>query len=141
MGDRTFVEHAIRQHDVDTIIHFAGSVVVPESLEKPLKYYDNNTSNTRNLLETAVRYGIDKFIFSSTAAVYRAPATLDAVDESTPLEPASLYGMSKLISEMMLRDISLAHGMRYVTLRYFNVAGADPKAGQPHEDGESVCRR
>ena len=126
VGDRTLVEQTIREYEVDTIIHFAGSVVVPESLEKPLKYYDNNTSNTRNLLETAVRCGIEKFIFSSTAAVYRAPDTLDAVDETTALEPASPYGMSKLMSEMMLRDVSLAHGMRYVTLRYFNVAGADP---------------
>ncbi len=127
VGDRALVERTIRQHNVDTIVHFAGSVVVPESLEKPLKYYENNTSNTRNLLETAVRCGIDKFIFSSTAAVYRAPATLDAVDETTPLEPSTPYGMSKLMSEMMLRDVSLAHGMRYVALRYFNVAGADPQ--------------
>jgi UDP-glucose 4-epimerase len=126
VGDRALVERTIREHGIDTIIHFAGSVVVPESLEKPLKYYDNNTSNTRNLLETAVRCGIDKFVFSSTAAVYRAPTSLDAVDETSPLEPASPYGMSKLMSEMMLRDVSLAHGMRYVTLRYFNVAGADP---------------
>lgn len=127
IGDRALVESILREHAVDTIVHFAGSVVVPESLVKPLKYYENNTGNTRQLLESAVRCGVRQFIFSSTAAVYKAPASLDAVDERAPLEPASPYGMSKLMSEMMLRDTANAHDMRYVILRYFNVAGADPQ--------------
>jgi UDP-glucose 4-epimerase len=127
VGDRALVEYTLRHHEVDTIVHFAGSVVVPESLEKPLKYYDNNTGNTRHLLESAVRCGVEQFIFSSTAAVYKAPQTLDSVDETAPLEPASPYGMSKLMSEMMIRDVSSAHGLRHVILRYFNVAGADPE--------------
>ncbi len=128
IADRRLVEQVIARNKVDAIIHFAGSVVVPESLENPLKYYDNNTCRTRNLIETAVRCGIDKFIFSSTAAVYAAPATLQPITEDAPLVPMSPYGASKLMSEMMLRDTALAHNMRYVMLRYFNVAGADPKA-------------
>ena len=126
VGDRALVERTIKENNVDTIVHFAGSVVVPESLEKPLKYYENNTSRTRTLLETAVRCGIEQFIFSSTAAVYEAPTSLKAVDETAPLVPASPYGMSKLMSETMIRHVADAHGMRYVMLRYFNVAGADP---------------
>ena len=126
IGDRTLVEKTIRDNKIDTIVHFAGSVVVPESIEKPLKYYENNTSRTRTLLETAVRCGIEQFIFSSTAAVYEAPNTLKPVDEIAPLVPSSPYGMSKLMSESMIRDVANAHGMRYVMLRYFNVAGADP---------------
>jgi UDP-glucose 4-epimerase len=127
IGNQSLVNEVIRHHKVDTIIHFAGSVVVPESLVDPLKYYQNNTCNTRALLETAVDCGIKQFIFSSTAAVYQAPSSLEAVDETAPLAPASPYGMSKLMSEMMIRDIALAHDLRYVMLRYFNVAGADPQ--------------
>lgn len=127
VDDQVLVEEIIHEHKVDTIVHFAGSVVVPESLVNPLKYYENNTGVTRDLLETAVRCGIKQFIFSSTAAVYEAPPTLDAVDELANLAPSSPYGMSKWMSEMMIRDVSIAHGMRYVMLRYFNVAGADPQ--------------
>ena len=101
--------------------------MVPESFEKPLKYYANNTCATRNLVETAVRCGVNKLIFSSTAAVYQAPDTLVPVDETAPLVPASPYGQSKLMSEMMIRDVAQAHDLRYVMLRYFNVAGADPQ--------------
>lgn len=126
IGDRALVESTIRDNNIDTIVHFAGSVVVPESIEKPLKYYENNTSRTRTLLETAVRCGIKQFIFSSTAAVYAAPKTLTPVDETAPLIPSSPYGESKLMSETMIRDVADAHGMRYVMLRYFNVAGSDP---------------
>ena len=126
VGDRSLVERTIRDNKVDTIVHFAGSVVVPESLEKPLKYYENNTCRTRTLVETAVRCGVKQFIFSSTAAVYEAPKTLRAVDETAPLVPSSPYGKSKMMSEIMIRDVADAHGMRYVMLRYFNVAGADP---------------
>ena len=127
VGDQQLVEHVPREHRIDTIVHFAGSVVVPESLEKPLKYYDNNTGKTRALLASAVRCGVDKFIFSSTAAVYAPPSDLTPVDETAPLAPSAPYGQSKLMSEIMVRDTALAHGMRYVMLRYFNVAGADPK--------------
>jgi len=126
IGDRGLVEKTIRDNKIDTIVHFAGSVVVPESIKKPLKYYENNTSRTRTLLETAVRCGIEQFIFSSTAAVYAAPNTLEPVNETAALVPASPYGMSKLMSENMIRDVATAHNMRYVMLRYFNVAGADP---------------
>ena len=127
IADRALVEKLIKDHDVEAIIHFAGSVVVPESIDNPLKYYHNNTSNTRTLIETAVRCKVDKFIFSSTAAVYAAPNTLDPIREDALLAPMTPYGASKLMSEMMLRDTAKAHGMRYVMLRYFNVAGADPQ--------------
>lgn len=126
IGDTALVEATIREHRVDTIVHFAGSVVVPESIENPLKYYENNTCRTRALVESAVRCGVEQFIFSSTAAVYEAPQTLTPVDETAPLVPASPYGASKLMSETMIRDVATAHGMRYVMLRYFNVAGGDP---------------
>lgn len=126
IADRDLVMKTIRDEKVDTIIHFAGSVVVPESFQNPLKYYENNTSKTLVLLQCAVDCGIEQFIFSSTAAVYAARSTLEPVDEKALLEPASPYGTSKLMSEMMIRDAYEAHGMRYVMLRYFNVAGADP---------------
>lgn len=126
VGDMKLVARVIEQNAVDTIIHFAGSVVVPESLEKPLEYYENNTAKSRNLIEVAVKTGIDKFIFSSTAAVYGAPMTSGPIREDAVLNPMSPYGSSKLMSEIMLRDTAGAHGMRYVMLRYFNVAGCDP---------------
>ncbi len=125
--DRGLVGDLIRQYEIDAIIHFAGSVVVPESIKKPLKYYENNTSRTRTLLETAVRCGVKNLIFSSTAAVYAAPDDLRPIDETATLLPSSPYGKSKLMSEMMIRDAADAHDMRYVILRYFNVAGADPE--------------
>ncbi len=122
---RTLVEHAITEHKIDAIIHFAGSVVVPESVANPLRYYHNNTCKTRSLLESAVRGGVPHFIFSSTAAVYGASG-LEPVKEINPPRPESPYGRSKLMSEWMLEDISKAHGLNYTILRYFNVAGADP---------------
>ena len=127
IADRVLVERIIRENNVDAIIHFAGSVVVPESLKKPLKYYDNNTGRTGTLLQTAVRCGVEQFIFSSTAAVYAPPTNLDPIREDALLNPLSPYGSSKLMSEVMVRDTAEAHGLRYVMLRYFNVAGADPK--------------
>ncbi|KQZ15622.1 MULTISPECIES: UDP-glucose 4-epimerase GalE [unclassified Mesorhizobium] len=126
VADRELVASAIREHGVDSIIHFAGSIVVPESVADPLGYYENNTCKTRTLLETAVRSGVANFIFSSTAAVYGG-AGMEPVREDARLAPESPYGLSKLMSEWMLRDAAAAHGLRYTALRYFNVAGADPK--------------
>ena len=127
VGDRQLVADVIREHNVDAIMHFAGSVVVPESIEKPLDYYENNTVKSRELIAAAAEAGIEKFIFSSTAAVYGAPLTNGPIREDAILNPMSPYGSSKLMTEIMLRDVALAHDMRYVMLRYFNVAGADPK--------------
>jgi UDP-glucose 4-epimerase len=126
-GDENLVEGVIAAHDVDTIIHFAGSVVVPESIRDPLSYYRNNTLTTRNLLNVAVKCRIPRFIFSSTAAVYGNPDQVP-VAEDAATRPLSPYGMSKLMSEIMLHDVAAAHGLSYVALRYFNVAGADPQA-------------
>ncbi|MBZ9739298.1 MULTISPECIES: UDP-glucose 4-epimerase GalE [unclassified Mesorhizobium] len=126
VADKELVGSIIRENKVDAIIHFAGSIVVPESVADPLAYYENNTSKTRTLIETAVREGVPNFIFSSTAAVYGG-AGLEPVREDARLAPESPYGLSKLMSEWMLRDASLAHDIRYTALRYFNVAGADPK--------------
>ncbi|MET0575389.1 MAG: UDP-glucose 4-epimerase GalE [Mesorhizobium sp.] len=124
-GDIELVSSVIRQHGVDAIIHFAGSIVVPESVADPLGYYENNTVKTRSLLEAAVRENVAHFIFSSTAAVYGG-AGLEPVREDAPLKPQSPYGVSKLMTEWMLRDTAAAHGLRYTVLRYFNVSGADP---------------
>jgi UDP-glucose 4-epimerase len=125
VADIELVETTLRQHDVRHILHFAGSIVVPESVADPLSYYRNNTSAARNLLEVAVRTGVRNFIFSSTAAVYGEPKAVP-VREDAALEPANPYGRSKLMTEWMLRDVAAAHDLRYVALRYFNVAGADP---------------
>lgn len=126
IGDQELVASLIETHAVDAIIHFAGSIVVPESVSDPLGYYANNTCKTRTLLEAAVRGGVRHFIFSSTAAVYGA-AGLEPVREDAALAPESPYGTSKLMSELMLRDASAAHGFTYTALRYFNVSGADPR--------------
>src|SRR4029079_9495064 len=111
---------------IDAIIHFAGSVVVPESIENPLAYYLNNTCNSRSLIQCAVDAVVLHFILSSTAAVYGIPQSIP-VSEDAPLEPISPYGSSKLMTEIMLRDAARAHDLQYVALRYFNVAGADPR--------------
>src|SRR6201985_2445467 len=124
-ADENLVEGVINSHEVDSIIHFAGSVVVPDSMRDPLAYYRNNTMTTRNLLNAAVKFGVCRFIFSSTAAVYGNPDQVP-VSEDAPTRPLSPYGSSKLMSEIMLHDVASAHGMNYVALRYFNVAGADP---------------
>jgi UDP-glucose 4-epimerase len=126
-ADENLVEGVIAAHGVESIIHFAGSVVVPDSMRDPLAYYRNNTMTTRSLLNTAVKSGISRFIFSSTAAVYGNPDQVP-VSEHAPTRPLSPYGSSKLMTEIMLHDVASAHGMSYVVLRYFNVAGADPKA-------------
>lgn len=126
-GDENLLEGVIAQHDIESIIHFAGSVVVPDSMRDPLGYYRNNFMTARNLLNVAVKRGISRFIFSSTAAVYGDPDQVP-VPEHAPTRPLSPYGSSKLMTEIMLHDVATAYGMQYVTLRYFNVAGADPQA-------------
>jgi len=118
---RIFAEQGIR-----AVMHFAGSVVVPESVSDPLKYYHNNTARTRSLLDAVVTAGVPHFIFSSTAATYGVP-DVAAVTEDTPQRPINPYGMSKLMSEFMLRDVAAAHPLNFCALRYFNVAGADPQ--------------
>ncbi|SDG74895.1 UDP-glucose 4-epimerase GalE [Pelagibacterium luteolum] len=126
VSDTQLVEKLIAEHDVEAVIHFAGSIVVPESVENPLKYYKNNTASTRDLIEACVNGGVKHFIFSSTAAVY-GMVGLEPVAEDVLLNPASPYGKSKLMSEWMLADVAAAHPMTYGVLRYFNVAGADPE--------------
>ena len=125
-GDQSAVAAAIARHEVEAIIHFAASAVVPDSVADPLGYYRNNTANSRTLIETAIKAGVRHFIFSSTAAVYGNPVEMP-VPEDAPLAPMSPYGSSKLMTEIMLRDASHAHGLRHMILRYFNVAGADPQ--------------
>ena len=125
-GDMNLVSDIIAQYQVDAIVHFAGSLVVPESVTHPLEYYANNTTTSRNLIEAAVNGGVKHFIFSSTAAVY-GDAGLEPVTEGSPLAPESPYGRSKLMTEMMLADAAAAHPLTYGVLRYFNVSGADPR--------------
>ncbi|MBV8840594.1 MAG: UDP-glucose 4-epimerase GalE [Alphaproteobacteria bacterium] len=125
-GDQNLVATIIKEQQVEAIIHFAASVVVPDSVADPLSYYKNNTVNSRALIECAVKGGVKHFIFSSTAAVYGNPQRIPA-REDDPLMPMSPYGSSKLMTEIMLRDASIAHGIKHVILRYFNVAGADPE--------------
>jgi UDP-glucose 4-epimerase len=126
MGDQALIAKAIREHKVDAIAHFAARIVVPESVADPLGYYLNNTVKSRALIEAAVENDVRHFIFSSTAAVYGEPTTIP-VPEDLPLNPVSPYGRSKLMTEWMLQDTGRAHDLGYVILRYFNVAGADPK--------------
>lgn len=126
MGDEELVDRTIRQHKIEAIVHFAAKIVVPESVADPLGYYLNNTVKSRALLAAAVAGGVKHVIFSSTAAVYGEPKTMP-VAEDVPLDPVSPYGRSKLMTEWMLADVARAHPLTYVALRYFNVAGADPK--------------
>ncbi len=124
-GDQPLVAELIAQHGIEAIIHFAASIVVPESVSEPLRYYRNNTVNSRALIECAVQGGVKHFVFSSTAAVYGEPEH-SPISEDNRLMPMSPYGWSKLMTEVMLRDASAAYGIGHVILRYFNVAGADP---------------
>lgn len=126
ISDAELVSKIVSTHAIDAIMHFAGSVVVPESVENPLKYYDNNTAKSRSLIASAVSSGVKHMIFSSTAATYGIPET-SPVRENMPTLPINPYGTSKLMTEMMLRDVAAAHDFNYCALRYFNVAGADPK--------------
>jgi UDP-glucose 4-epimerase len=125
VGNQQLVGSLLREHDVQTVIHFAAHTIVPESVSDPLKYYGNNTCQTRSLLAACVAHGVKHFVFSSTAAVYGIPASGLAAEDAL-LAPINPYGTSKLMSEWMLRDVSAATGMRHVVLRYFNVAGSDP---------------
>ena len=124
IGDRQLVGGLMREHNVDTVIHFAAFTIVPESVSNPLKYYANNVCGTRNLLQCCAESGVHHFVFSSSAAVYGTPAG-DLAAEDSPTEPINSYGTSKLVSEWMLRDLAAASDLRYVALRYFNVAGSD----------------
>ncbi|MDE2447635.1 MAG: UDP-glucose 4-epimerase GalE [Gammaproteobacteria bacterium] len=126
VGDRETVLEVLREHGVDTVMHFAAYTIVPESVREPLKYYGNNTCSTRSLLQACLDAGVKQFVFSSTAAVYGIPADGVAA-ESTPTAPINPYGTSKLMSEWMLRDVSAESDLRHVALRYFNVAGSDSR--------------
>lgn len=125
-GDKDLVHRLVAENRIDTVLHFAAHTVVPESVSDPLKYYENNTAATRNLLEVCSRCGVANFIFSSSAAVYGDTGD-GPVDEDQPPRPITPYGSSKLVSEWMLRDLTAAGGPRHVSLRYFNVAGSDPE--------------
>jgi UDP-glucose 4-epimerase len=135
VGDQSLVRRVLESEGIDAIIHFAGSIVVPDSVSDPLGYYLNNTVKSRALMESAVKSGVRHFIFSSTAAVYGMTGE-KPVAEDAPLAPMSPYGSSKLMTEIMLADAARAHDLRYVALRYFNVAGADPKG----RSGQSTPR-
>ena len=125
-GDAVLVDEILDRYEIDAIAHFAAKIVVPELVANPLLYYLNNTAKARNLLECTVRHKIKHFIFSSTAAVYGEPEQ-SPISETVPVAPINPYGRSKLMTEWMLQDSGKAHGLKYVILRYFNVAGADPK--------------
>ena len=126
VGDRLLIDRVLRDRRIDAIMHFAGSVVVPESVVNPLKYYRNNTVNSETLIECAVAHSVPHFVFSSSAAVYGTPERIP-VDETLAARPLNPYGASKLITEIMLEDVASAHPFNYCALRYFNVAGADPE--------------
>jgi len=131
VADTALLDGLLREHGVDAVIHFAGSIIVPESVDNPLKYYRNNTAASLNLIDACVRNGVRDFVFSSTAAVYGDPERVP-VPETATLSPVSPYGRSKLMTELMLADAAAAHEFSYCALRYFNVAGADPagRSGQ-----------
>ena len=127
IDDAELLADIIAKEDVGAIMHFAGSIIVPESVEDPLKYYLNNTVRSRALIDAAIKGGVRHMIFSSTAAIYGIPEA-SPVREDMPTRPINPYGTSKLMTEMMLRDVAAAHDFNYCALRYFNVAGADPQA-------------
>jgi UDP-glucose 4-epimerase len=135
VGDAVLVERILREHRIDTVMHFAARTIVPESVADPLRYYGNNTCATRNLLACCAKTGVEHVVFSSTAAVYGIPSD-GIAHEDGPTAPINPYGSSKLVSEWMLRDLATAGGPRYVALRYFNVAGGDERGriGQSTRD-------
>jgi UDP-glucose 4-epimerase len=140
--DKALVGQILRDNAIDAVVHFAGSTVVPESVADPLKYYANNTAATRDLLEACTEGGVERFIFSSTAAVYGV-TDADLVDEGAEKAPATPYGRSKLMSEAMLADLAAATALNYIALRYFNVAGADPqqRTGQSTPGATHLIKR
>ncbi len=140
-GDRELVGRVLRDHRIETVMHFAAHTIVPESVSNPLKYYGNNTCSTRSLLQCCQEAGVKHFVFSSTAAVYGIPESGTAAEDS-PTAPINPYGMSKLMSEWMLRDLGAASALRYVVLRYFNVAGSDPggRIGQSTINGTLLTK-
>lgn len=141
-ADTTLLQTIFAENDIEAIIHFAGSAIVSASITDPLAYYENNTGTTRALMSAAVRAGIRHLVFSSTAAVYGPQPSSDPVPESAALNPETPYGLSKLMSEHMLRDAAAAYDFRYVALRYFNVAGADPqgRTGQSTEGATHLVK-
>jgi UDP-glucose 4-epimerase len=140
-GDRELVGRILREHGVTTVMHFAAHTIVPESVTNPLKYYANNTCSTRSLLQSCSEAGVKHFVFSSTAAVYGIPEG-GVASEDSPKQPINPYGTSKLMSEWMLRDLGAASSLRYVVLRYFNVAGSDPggRIGQSTINGTLLTK-
>jgi UDP-glucose 4-epimerase len=140
-GDRELVSRLLKEHGIETVMHFAAHTIVPESVSNPLKYYSNNTCSTRNLLQCCEAAGVKHFVFSSTAAVYGIPEGGVAAEDS-PTQPINPYGTSKLMSEWMLRDLSHASALRHVVLRYFNVAGSDPggRIGQSTINGTLLTK-
>ena len=140
-GDHELVSRLLREHSVETVMHFAAHTIVPESVSNPLKYYSNNTCSTRNLLQCCEAAGVKHFVFSSTAAVYGIPEGGLAAEQS-PTQPINPYGTSKLMSEWMLRDLAAASPLRYIVLRYFNVAGSDPggRIGQSTINGTLLTK-
>jgi UDP-glucose 4-epimerase len=135
IGNEELLDRLMAEHRFDAVVHFAGSIVVPDSVSDPLGYYLNNTVKSRMLMACAVKAGIPRFIFSSTAAVYGNPLTMPVFEDEVPA-PISPYGRSKLMTEWMLQDVHAAQGLQYVALRYFNVAGADPQG----RSGQSTPR-
>jgi len=141
LADQARIGEVLKETGAKSVLHFAAAIIAPESVHLPLKYYSNNTRNTLNLLQACVERGVERFIFSSTAAVYGIPEGGRASEQS-PNAPINPYGTSKLMSEWMLRDAAFAHGFSYVALRYFNVAGADPQArmGQRTPDATHLIK-
>ena len=141
VGNQPFVEEILQKHEISDIIHFAASIIVPESVENPLKYYLNNTSETARLIQSAIKVGVKNFVFSSTAAVYGIPDQ-PKVSEHAPLVPINPYGASKMMSEKILQDCAHAHALKFGILRYFNVAGADKnlRAGQKNPNATHLIK-
>ncbi len=142
IGEPGVIDSVLSQHEIEAVVHFAGSIVVPESVANPSKYYRNNTAASAALIEACVRHGVRNFIFSSTAAVYGMPQETVVPEDITPA-PINPYGRSKLMTEWMLQDVSHAHDFRFVALRYFNVAGADPagRTGQSTPNATHLIKR
>jgi len=142
VADTSLVRQVIADHGVDAVIHFAGSIVVPESVARPLAYYDNNVVKTRALIQAVVESGVRHFIFSSTATVYAEDAP-QPLEENAPKAPISPYARSKLMTEWMLEDVAKAHDLKTMVLRYFNVAGADPagRTGQSNPNATHLVKR